>query len=196
MNWLQFVASLVASLAWPATVAIGIFLLRVPLVRALFTLTRLRYKGLELDFGREVKQLEAQAKAIDIRPEQPRSIAAKRRDSAQLLEEAARLVRDFPEPAVALAWQAIEGELTSAVMRLAISPDFPLDNSARKNMEILRTQGVIDEDMFDLLNRMRVLRNMAVHPSQRVVPISPEAAAEFLALAGGVLDKLQALKRE
>ena len=102
----------------------------------LLTLTRLKYKDLELDFGRELKQLEQKAKAIEVKPQQSKAIPPAAKDSAQLLDEAERLAQDFPEPAVAVGWQAVENELMSAVMRLAISPDYPAHNSAMKNVEL------------------------------------------------------------
>jgi hypothetical protein len=41
MDWLQFLASLVKSLAWPTTLVILVLLFRVPVRRALLSLTRL-----------------------------------------------------------------------------------------------------------------------------------------------------------
>jgi hypothetical protein len=195
MDLFQFLASIVKSLAWPVAVLVLAILLRVPLARLLTTLTHLKYKDLELDFGRELKQLEKEAKAIDITPRQPRSVAPSKSSPQQLLEEAARLAQDFPQPAVAVGWQAVEDELLSAVMRLAISPDYPPHNSALKNAEMLREQNAIDERTFELLNRMRMLRNLAVHGARNRVPITGEEAVEFLALARGVVEKLQALRR-
>jgi hypothetical protein len=195
MGWLEFLASLIKSLVWPTTLVILVVLFRVQVRRALLSLTRLKYKDLELDFGRELKQLEKEAKAIDITPQPPKSIAPTKRDSSQLLQEAAQLAQRFPEPAVAVAWQAVEDELRQAVMRLAISPDYPAHNSAFKNAELLTAQNAIDQRTVELLNRMRNLRNMAVHGSHGPAFITADEALEFLALARGVLEKLQALRR-
>jgi hypothetical protein len=191
MDWLQFLASLVKSLAWPTALVILVLLFRVPVRRALLSLTRLKYKDLELDFGRELKELEKEAKAIDITPQPPKSIAPTQRDSSQLLQEAAQLAQRFPEPAVAVAWQAVEDELMQAVMRLAISPDYP----ALKNAELLKAQNAIDQRTFELFNRMRNLRNLAVHGGHGAAFITTDEALEFLALARGVVEKLRALRR-
>src|SRR3989442_646183 len=183
MDCLQFLSSVVGSLAWPAIVLALVVLLRAPVTRVLLTLTRLKYKALELDFGRELKQLEEQAKAIEVKPQQPKALPPAPKGSAQLLEEAARLAQDFPEPAVAVGWQAVEDELMSAAMRLAISSDYPPYNSALKNVQLLKEQNAIDEGTFDLLNRMRNLRNMAVHGTRGLANITIDEAIEFLALA-------------
>ena len=197
MDWLQFLASLVSSLAWPIAVVVLVILLRVPITRVLLTLTRLKYKELELDFGRELKQLEQEARAIDIVPQKPKSIAPIKKDSLQLLEEATRFAQDFPESAVAVGWQAVEDELMSAVMRLAISPDYPPYNSALKNAQLLKEQDAIDERTFAILSRMRILRDMVVHRVRVGTSITTsEEAIEFLALARGMVEKLRTLSRE
>jgi uncharacterized protein YutE (UPF0331/DUF86 family) len=194
MNWLQFIESLVRSLAWPVTVFALVFLLRTPLRQVLLTLTRLRYKDLELDFGRELKQLEEKARSINITPAQSKDLFVKK-DSSQLINDAAKLAQEFPQAAVAIGWQAIEDELASAIMRLAISPDPPSHGSAAKNVQLLREDGVIDEATVELLNRMRKLRNMAVHHTNDGATVTSSDAAEFLALAGGVAERLRALRR-
>lgn len=194
MDWLQFIASLIKSLVWPTTLLVLVVLFRVQVGKVLLRLTRLKYKDLELDFGRELKQLEKEAKAIDIAPQPQKSIAPAKRDSSQLLQEAVQLAPNFPEPAVAVAWQAVEDELMQAVMRLATSPDYPAHNSALKNAELLKAQNAVDQRTLELLNRMRNLRNMAVHGGH-ATPITTDESLEFIALARGVVEKLQALRR-
>jgi hypothetical protein len=194
MGWLEFSASLVKSLAWPVTAFALVMLLRAPLRQALFKVTRLKYKDLELDFGRELKQLEEEARAVDITPVRPTSVAPTDRSSTRLLEEAARLAHGLPEPAIALGWQAVEDELLSTVMHLKLSPDYPPDQSAMKNAEVLREQNAIDQRTLAVLDRLRALRNMAVH-NIRAIDITTAEAIEFLALARGVVGKLQALRR-
>jgi hypothetical protein len=195
MGALQFLASLISSLAWPITVTVLVFVLRVPLTRVLLTLTRLKYKDFELDFGRDLKRLEEDAKAVGIAPKDSKAIAPPRRDSLQLLEEAARIAQEFPEAAISIAWQAVEAELIAAVMRLAMSPDYPSYNSALKNAELLRDQNMIDTRTFEILNRMRVLRNAAIHGARSATAITSDEASEFVALARGVVEKLQTLRR-
>jgi hypothetical protein len=195
MDWLQLIASLVGSLAWPATVLILVLILHEPVKQALLTISRLKYKDLELDFGRELKQLEQKAKALDVKPQAPAVLPTPKKDSSQLLDEAARLATDFPEPAVAVGWQGVEEELLAAVMRLAISPDYPPYGSSLKNTLILREQKVIDEGTYELLQRMRNLRNMAVHGNRGGPPITADEAREFIALAKGIVEKLRAARR-
>ncbi len=195
MNWLEFISSVLGSLAWPATVITLVVVLRSPLGRILLTLTKLKYKDLELDFGRGLKELEAKAKGIDLKPSLVEGPPTSKRTATDLLDEAGRLAAEFPEPAVAVGWQAVEAELMSAVQRLAISPDYPPSNSAMKNAALLHEQGSIDTPTLDVLNRMRNLRNMAVHGGWDAMGVSGDEAREFIALARGVVEKLKALQR-
>ena len=192
MGILQFIASLAASFAWPITVLALAILLRIPLTRLLLALTHLKYKNIELDFGEQLRELERQAKEINIAPKKLKAISETKRDSLQLLEEAARIVEeDLPQAAIVIAWQAVEAELASAIMRLALSPDYPPYNSALKNAETLREQKAIDARTFLLLGRMRNLRNMAVHGVD--TQITSREATEFVAIARGVIEKLKTL---
>ena len=67
MGALGFIASVIDSLAWPAVVVILVLALQAPLDKLLPELKRFRYGEVEIDFGREVRELEA--------PRQDRRIA-------------------------------------------------------------------------------------------------------------------------
>jgi hypothetical protein len=60
MDALQFTSSLVGSLAWPSVVLAIVVALRKPLSDLLPLLQRLKYKDLELDFGKRVEELRAE----------------------------------------------------------------------------------------------------------------------------------------
>jgi hypothetical protein len=193
MNWLQFFASVAGSFAWPITVVALVVLLRKPVARVLLTLTKLKYKDLELNFGRELKELEQQARTIEVQPTPAPVLPAPDVGRPDLLVEAERLAQEFPEPAVAVGWQAVEHELASAVVRRSIAQEYPRRNSAGKNADLLLKHGAVDEQTIELLKRMRNLRNMAVHPETGPVRITTDEAIEFIALSRGIVEKLHAL---
>lgn len=195
MDQFEFFSSIVGSLAWPlASIAI-VAMLRSPISSLILTMTKLKYKDLELDFGRALARAEEVAKTIDIQPE-PKQLASEKEDrnSSQILHEASHLANDFPEPAVALAWNAIEYEIMDAVKRLGISPDYPPYNSALKNITLLQDAGLLDERTLDLLKRMKTLRNMAIHGGA-CPRITTNEVREFIALSTGIVDRIKALKR-
>ncbi len=193
---LGFIASIIDSLAWPAAIVILLLILQSPLRKLLLELTRFRYGDVEIDFGRAIQRLEDRAKLTGLRlPARPARPKTEIRDSSQIIADAARLAGDFPEPAVGLAWTAVEHELMQAVMRLAISADYPPYNAPLKNIALLHDQGYLDRETRELLDRMRNLRNAAVHTAREISRISPDEAREFIALTEAVTWKLKSLTR-
>jgi len=64
MDWLTFIAAIVKALAWPLTV-LGVFaVLRRPLLGLIPLVARLKFKDLELDFGRRLAEVRAEAESL------------------------------------------------------------------------------------------------------------------------------------
>jgi len=113
-----------------------------------------------------------------------------------LEEEVEEVAAISPTAAIPLAWSAVESELLAAVQRLAVSPDYPPYNSAVQNLRLLRDYGGLDENTYAVLDRMRQLRNRAVHGRMHPAAVSPHEAAEFGRFAQNVIRRLRDLKRE
>ena len=62
MDTLSFTAEMTKALAWPLTIILALLLLRRPLADLIPLLQRLRYKDLELDFGKRVQELASEIK--------------------------------------------------------------------------------------------------------------------------------------
>jgi hypothetical protein len=197
MDWLTFISSVVGSLAWPVVVITVVFLLKEPLGALLLNLRNLKYKSLELDFRKELKKVEEKAKQLLPDATRPRAITkqSKERDSSQIINEAKRLFEEFPEPAVALAWTAVEVELMDAILRTASSPDYPPYNSALRNAMYLNEAGYLSEDKIDLIKRMANLRNIAVHKHKGLGSVTVDDAREFIALTEWLVRDLKEIKR-
>ncbi|ASJ73519.1 hypothetical protein [Granulosicoccus antarcticus] len=50
MDWLEFFASTIDSLAWPGLLAVSLFLLKAPLLQILARISSLKFGGIEADF--------------------------------------------------------------------------------------------------------------------------------------------------
>jgi len=61
MDALSFIASLIRSLAWPGVVVFFVWYFAHPLAEMLLTVSRFRYKDLEVDFGKEIQEVKASA---------------------------------------------------------------------------------------------------------------------------------------
>ena len=196
MDVLEFTASIAGSLAWPVATVLLVLILRTHFGALLNELTRFRYKDMEIDFGREVQRLEDQAKTAGLHfPQRPAEPDTELEDSAQMIADASRLATEFPEPAVGLAWRAVERELSQAVMRLDIPNSKFLEYSTVSSVMALHRQGYIELETRELLERMRHLRNIAVDAGRGMSCIPSDQAREFIALAEAVTYRLRRLKR-
>ena len=195
-NWLGFIASVVDSVAWPAVLVIILLVIRSPLLDLLKEIKRVSYGDMQIDFGRELQELEDKARNAGLNVKaQPKSSEIMAPDAWRIIAEATQLADTLPGPAIVLAWTSIEYELMQAVMRLAISADSPGYKSVLKNIELLHSEGYIDAETQELLQKLRKLRNVAAHPRQERSAIFSHDAREFVALAQAIIDRLKELKR-
>lgn len=149
-----------------------------------------------MDFKSELKNTEKQAKEVLNKKIKPENIddEAVERNSEQIVNEAKRLHKEFPEPSIALAWTAVEAELLSAITRTSCSPDFPPNNSAIQNAIFLQEANYLSKDKLLLIKRMINLRNVAVHG--RGGPISIDEANEFISLVKWLMRDIKSIVRK
>jgi hypothetical protein len=105
-------------------------------------------------------------------------------------------VESAPSAAVLLAWTGIEASLSSAVARLAISPDAPSYRSPLHNIEALKSGSKITRDQESLLNGMRMLRNKLAHDSSATSLISEDQALSYSVAALELIQSLESLQRD
>lgn len=192
---LDFISSLVNSLAWPVAIVILVFIFRSPLQKLLEGLTRLRYGELEMNFKQEMQNIKDQATTAGIELE-PKTTPAKTttRDSAEIITDALKLVEEFPEPAVVLAWTAVEHELLQVGLRFDIPTSSRGYNPPGRAIRFLREHGQLESEACDILDRMRILRNAAAHTIKEKVRISSDEATEFVYLTGAMTERLKSLR--
>ena len=196
MSTLDFFSSIVASVSWPIATIVLVYLLRNPLGKLIPNLQRIRYGKVEFDFGVELQELEGKAKTAGLRVHEGSLLRqAGPRTAEDSIADAVHLVAEFPEPAVGVAWLAVEHELSLAIGRLAISADYPAYNSAMRNIILLNEHGYIDEETRGVLDRMRRLRNAAVHARRDRDEITTAQAREFVTLAAAVARSIREIER-
>ncbi|MFZ2281929.1 MAG: hypothetical protein WAW39_29300 [Prosthecobacter sp.] len=189
MTFLDFSASVISSLAWPACVLTIAYMFRTEFRDVLSRLTRLKYKDLDADFGSAVRELEEEAQKIDISPALPPAKAETPTiGTSDRLAEAERLLAEFPEPAVARAWQSVEDALLEVATRLGVVEGANVRSMSLSIIAALVSNGHMDQSTAELLGRMRKLRNLVVHGGG--LPISSDEAREFVALARGITERL------
>lgn len=190
MTFLEFILGVIKATAWPVVALVAIFILRKPLASILLTLTKMRYRDLELDFGRELRKLGQEAAEAQLVTKQKKESRGGPKEPGELLDEAEVLVEDFPEPAVAVAWSAVESALIDAAEAHSGSDqhrNFP----PNRNMNFLAESNILDKSTVGVLHRMQRLRNIAVHERWNAFGgISADEASEFIRLARGICRKL------
>jgi len=191
MTLFEFISSIISSLAWPAIVLIIVFILKNPLSKILISLTKFRYKDLEMEFERLKSSARALPKTIESKtiPESERIIYS------SLEEQIADIAPRSPEGAILIAWSTIEAAISSAVMRLAISPEPPSYRSVIHNIEYLKKYTDIDKTVFAAMDDLRVVRNQVAHVRDRRYKISIEQALSYGKTAEKIIKILQNLKR-
>src|SRR5271157_6230693 len=121
MDWLNFLTNIVASLAWPCTIIIIIFLMRKPIRDLLPLLQRLKYKEFELEFGKRVEEVKEEIETA--LPGEAQRILP-----SQEVEPLVKLAEISPSAAVLESWRSVEHAAIEAAQRLGciFRPEKPL----------------------------------------------------------------------
>ena len=190
MDWKQFIAELISSIAWPAVVITVIFMFKNELVKIVRRLAHLKYKDLELDFEK-VKQhaeelhLETARETTTIESPVLTSL------EDQILDAAERA----PSAAILLAWSGLETAIAAAVSRLAISPDPPSYRSPMHNIDMLAKHGRLSKKHQKLLHEMRMLRNKVAHEQDAMLSISLDQAMNYAETAIDLIKHFEGYQR-
>ncbi len=180
MDWLQFFASVIGSLAWPAALVLIVLLLRRELVQMLQRLRRLKYGDAEAEFREKLEMVEVDISELP----SPSKLPPTRVSRHQYAEE---LDRFSNNSAVFVSWLEVE----SAILNLArtakvLEPNMPAPRAA----ELLLKKGLIDSATYRAIRELLDLRNIAVHPNDARI-VSKEEANRFKRLADTVAAVLE-----
>ncbi|MCF4975542.1 DUF4145 domain-containing protein [Pseudomonas lactis] len=153
MDWLQFLSSIISSIAWPTAVVGLACIMRDPLAKLMLLIRRLKYKEFQIDIG---EQLEAVRDQVGAEGEAPNLPVEEPPLSFKSLAQA------DPRAAVLSAWIPVETELRDIAMKMGIS-------GKPATMLLIRElykAGVVDRVTFDTLEKLRRIRNSAVHVTE------------------------------
>lgn len=168
MNTLEFIASLVNSLAWPAAVVIGVVLVRKPLLRMLPQLEELQYKDWKARFRRELDAAAETAQSL------PPAAPGEEPQLPGFLGGGNGPTMPRNEFLVLAHW----GELERMMYELAAKAGFaqPYGPHVVKIEDHLRSHGLISEEAHALLEHLRALRNQAAHPGPTLLSLAEASA--------------------
>ena len=176
MDWLTFTASVIDSLAWPSAMILLVFVLRKPIKVLLPLLQRLKYKELELEFGKQVGE---------IREEVAREISDETYLASSTDESSAtvRLAEVSPRSAVLEAWREVELAALDAARTIG-GESMQNKTLTYQAIRLLEERQSLDRNLISLLRDLRGLRNQAAHAPD--FGLSKESALEYAASASAV----------
>ncbi len=181
MSSLQFLASLVGSLAWPVVVLVIVVLFRST-IRSVLTGQVKRWRaGLS---GVEVEYWELTAdRARDQLPPDAEKRAAETLGGG-LSGELAPVAEVAPRAAVLEAFGRIEQELRR-ITKSFEAPEKLERMGARQLAVVAHQHGQISDESLNAINGLTVLRNLAAHG--QASDLDPGRALEFVHLADAIL---------
>jgi Domain of unknown function (DUF4145) len=143
----------------------------VPISARLAEMTRFKWKDIEVEFEKKIKEIEQQADKVlpavrEIEASDTLAVNVGEDitvDDAVSVEEArfSRLAELSPPAAIIQAWLTIEEALKS----LAVRHDIPVSTrlSSSEIIKLLAQRNILDAPTVAILNGLRVLRNEAAH---------------------------------
>ncbi|WPN24099.1 hypothetical protein [Pseudomonas marginalis] len=175
MDWLQFVSSVIGSVAWPIAVITIIALLRAPLGKLVPLIRTLKYKDLQIDVGQE---LEAVKESVESTADQP-----ERKEKPT--PEFQQLAKIEPRAAVLSAWAPIELALRDLGVRHNV---YKVGMPIYLLAEELSRAGILNNPTYQALRGLMRIRNEAMH----LAPISYDEAISMGELCEWALERLKA----
>lgn len=175
MDGLTFVVELIKALAWPGATLLIVFLLREQLRGLLPLLTKLKYKDLEVVFGREAAEARADADALPA-PAGQQTVAL-----PSVSAEVGRLLAISPRSAVMESWRELENSARQAAIRHNVAQPAVATTSPTKIAKLLGAYHILDPSQIGLFHDLRALRNQAAHAPEFV--LEEDAARDYIEAA-------------
>jgi hypothetical protein len=189
MDILSFIASLVQSLAWPAAVALIAFMFRRSLTNLIPGLKRLKFKDVELEFGRQLEVIKQElGPTLERVPvpqiDQPRLALPEPKGTAQYYRSLAEI---SPRAAILEAWLGFELAANAAYELAAPSPRRVV--SMPRLFDVLGEAELLTRPEVDALTRLRALRNEVVHGPEPA--LSVDVIAEYASVLQRITEDLR-----
>jgi hypothetical protein len=185
MDWLEFLASVIGSLAWPAAIAFIVYLLREPIRKVIPGLRKFGFAGLEAEFGERVQEAAVMAASTqtlaDVTP------------GTALVTELGPEIATAPRAAVIEAWLAVERELEALAERVDIDRRADHRWTPAPLVRELVGQEVLDPITASVILDLRNARNLAAHDQS--FELEHDEVVNYVKLAGRVSAALRAARR-
>ena len=190
MNALEFLSSVIDSLAWPVSTIILALIMREPLAKLIPFLKHFKFKELEVRFGEEIDELKkANLSSLDLKKQN------EQRNTDEILEEhyvatqsletlkekLLSLAEISPSAAIMDAWTMLETEIFNVAYRLDLIEKGKHQISPKEILYKLETKNHIDKKSYAQVLKLLELRNMVAHSKTK--DLDKEDVIEYCLIA-------------
>jgi hypothetical protein len=180
MDWKQFCAAVIGSLAWPTAVVVVVIMLRSPLAKLIPMVRSLKYKDLHIDLSEKLEAVKEVVEAGTQAADQPAPLHA----DGRLLE----LARIDPQAAIVTAWSDVEVAMNS----LAKSAGIRLNASPMIIASELHALDLLTPLEMRTYRDLRRIRNQAGH---HVTDVSFEEARSMAEMCSWLAHRLRMVEQ-
>ncbi len=159
MSILEFISSLINSLAWPISIIIILIFFRKYIIKIIPSIEKFKYKDFEVEFAKTIKELMDNSKAdIESIPQKDNEKLITREDKLFGLLEIS------PRSAIIESWLLVETAASNALQKK--DPEMVKKTymvaPLRLGQYLNRFQ-IINGNQLNTYNKLREIRNKAVH---------------------------------
>ncbi len=162
MTVFEFISSLVNSLAWPISLVIILIIFRKYIIKIIPSIEKLKYKDFEVEFSKTMKELMDKSKE-DIEKQSIKENKLKISAENKLFG----LVDISPRSAILESWLLVETAASKALQRKdpeMIKKTYMI--APLRLGEYLNRNQLINANQLEIFNKLREIRNKAVHVSE------------------------------
>ena len=163
MNWIELIASLVDSLAWPGAVIYAIYILKDRIGELLPRLKKLKHKDTEIEFEQGIRELEDRMIEGELAIEK---IEDKSEELGEDYEFFMRLAKVSSRSAVMESFLKVESAMAKALTKAYPELKKAQYFSPRDVEEMLKTKVGLSDQVLARIRVLRRLRNTAAHAKE------------------------------
>ncbi|ASN04402.1 hypothetical protein [Virgibacillus necropolis] len=183
MNTLEFISSIIKSIAWPSVIIVIIITLRKPLQKLLYNINKVTYSNVAIEFTEELEaakqNLEKAKPVFTLNNNQDKSFNKRE-------NEIIEVAKISPSASITMSWLMVEEAINQTINHEFQDGEI---EAPLQSIQFLKEQGIISSEIEVILNKLRRLRNSAVHGNlNEKLPYS--AAIEYFGLAKNMKDIL------
>jgi len=192
MEIANLIVRILEAIAWPLAIIIIILIFKRQFGRAILTLSKLKFKDLEVEFSKALKDAEYETRELRLpSPKDVRSIPEPVVPTSAY-DRLFQIAAISPRAAITEAWRTIELFTMEAAKVQGVEIRGPV--AGTRVIRSLVQRGILEEGVLRLYENLRRMRNEIAYAVE--FEIDSEAAIRYVDLALSLAHRLQMLINE